>query len=83
MEWATQVQILDEAVCISLCANALGKKHESIYSSSSQLWVNGKADQVLQFYYGDQCRMKILISNKLHSALKLILSHPAYGGEVR
>ena len=35
MQSVTQVQILDGAVCISLCANALGKKDKLIDSSSS------------------------------------------------
>ena len=35
MEFATQVQILDKAVCISLHANALGKGMNPSFSDST------------------------------------------------
>ena len=43
MELTTRVQILDKAICISLCANTLRKG----MNPSLQLWINNKADWVL------------------------------------
>ena len=45
MESTTRVQHLDEAICISLHANALGKIMNP--PGLSQLWVKSSADWVL------------------------------------
>ena len=60
MESATLVQILDEAVYISIRFNAIGKGTRRFFLN--QLWVNTKADQ--------SGRRKTLNSNHIYSALK-------------
>ena len=71
MEFATRFQILDEAVCISLYANALGKGMIS--------WVNSRADWVLYSLCGNLSRKKKPSKFKpavLHSKSDFV-SHPA------
>ena len=46
MDTATRVQILDETDCISHCTNTLGEGMNPIILL--QLWVNSRADWVLQ-----------------------------------
>ena len=38
----SRIQILDEAVCISFCGNALGKGTNLSVLSPHQLWVNSR-----------------------------------------
>ena len=73
MELSIQVQILDEAVCISLCANALGK--------GMNLSVLPPAMEKYYDWMGSLLSVKQLVqereiseSNQFYFALKLILS---------
>ena len=54
MDMVTQVQIPDEAVCFSLCTNALSKRHESIFSPLQ--WKINRVDSALYTWYGNQSR---------------------------
>ena len=43
-----QIHVLDEVVCISLCANALEKMMNLSVLPITQLWLNNTADKILE-----------------------------------
>ena len=77
MESATQVQILDKAICISLCTNALGKGMNQ--SVPSQLCADDRADWILQLWLSNEPTKRRTEFKPALLHLKFNpVSHPAY-----
>ena len=78
MDTVIQVQIHDEAVCISHCSNTLGKiMHPTILSL--QLWINSRADWALLPWYDSQSNRMKSNFKPVNSTEKIdLVSHPAY-----
>ena len=76
MDTVTRVQILDEVICISYCADTLGIGMNSAILSPTQRLENSRVDCTLYPFYGNQSRrMKTLNLNQLKSASKILLSY--------
>ena len=73
MDIATQVQTLDNTVCISQSADTLGKGMNSIIHPPNQARENSRANWALQLWYSNQSRRRKTECSPVKLLLKLAL----------